>query len=254
MKTPSYPSAVLSDPGCIRELNEDTCMVDADLGFALLCDGMGGHNAGEVASRLAIDAVAAALRTLLEQPDLADDRLASRLSEAICDTNRLLRAEAERREECRDMGTTLAGLVLRGDRALVLHLGDSRAYRLRHEVCSRLTRDHSLLEEQLASGVITLAKSRTSKLKNIVTRGLGVEAEVEPELQWIACEADDLFLLCSDGLSDMVEDADIESLMRANLRQPGRLATQLVEAAKEAGGRDNVTVVLLGATRSARAR
>ena len=250
MKPQAYRNALLSDPGCIRELNEDTCMVDGDAGYALLCDGMGGHNAGDVASRLAIDAMASALAALLARPALGDDQLAGGLDAALRDANRLLRDESALRPECRDMGTTFAGLVLRGERVLVLHLGDSRVYRLRHDVCSRLTRDHSLLEEQLGSGLITLAQSRASKLKNIVTRGLGVEADIEPELQWLPCEPGDLFLLCSDGLSDMLDDARIENLMRTHRQRLDLLASALVEAAKDAGGRDNVRVVLIGARRA----
>ncbi|MBY0430025.1 MAG: protein phosphatase 2C domain-containing protein [Rhodospirillales bacterium] len=228
--------AALSDVGRKRRLNEDCYLIDSGRGLLVVADGMGGHQAGEVASRLAVDHVAEALA----QAALSIDAVQAAVERA----NTRINEENTRRgfREGAGMGTTLVGLqmVEGGTQAIAFHVGDSRLYRYRAGVLRQLTRDHTLYQQWLESGQPGPAPGR-----NVILRALGPWPHVEAELAVEPVAADDLFLLCSDGLSSMVDDASIAAILEEGRAAPlGETCTRLVVVANEAGGADNVTVIL----------
>jgi protein phosphatase len=241
--TKSHPPleiASLTHAGMVRAHNEDSHAVDAIAGFVILADGMGGYNAGEVASEMAITELATGLRS----HGGADKTAAEVLRNEIGRINRAIHDAARTREQCAGMGTTLVAAQFLPGWMTVAHVGDSRLYRLRGERFEAITRDHSVLQEQLDGGLITPEEARLSHNKNLVTRALGVEAAVEVDVADHATQPRDLYLLCSDGLNDMVADEAIEQTLRAHLDDLKAAAAQLVALANQNGGRDNVTVIL----------
>ena len=245
----------LSDVGRQRANNEDAVLVDAEHGIVVLADGMGGYNAGEVASALAVDLVVRELRGWL---DLAADRATvrdvRRAMEICVDlANRQIFEAANTHAAYAGMGTTLVMAVLHDNTLIAGHVGDSRLYRWRGGALQQITRDHSLLQEQLDAGLITPEQAAVSTSRNLVTRALGVERGVQLEINEYKVAADDVYLMCSDGLSDMVGDAAISSI----LQRGGTLASQadaLVDAANAGGGRDNISVLLVQVGGDARKR
>jgi len=232
----------LTDPGIVRSHNEDSVGADAEMGFAILADGMGGYNAGEVASGMAVAMLSDNLKAALQAGRRDMAQLAG---DEIQKANGAIFQAAQSQPQYNGMGTTLVLVLFRNNRATVAHIGDSRLYRLRGEQFEQITRDHSLLQEQIDSGLITREDARHSHNKNLVTRAVGVDAAVEVEVHEYEVLPGDLFLLCSDGLNDMVGDEDIQltlGLMGANLELA---AQQLVQMANDNGGRDNVSVVLV---------
>jgi len=237
------------DAGRTRDNNEDAVLVDEPLALCVLADGMGGYNAGEVASEMAVQRVRARVAQGDGQP-LDVDRLRETLVLAARDANAAVFEAAQTRPECAGMGTTLVAVQFGGGRVLVGHIGDSRAYRFRSGRLEQLTRDHSLLQEQLDAGLITPEEAARSMNRNLVTRALGVEPEVSLEIHDHEVRSGDLYLLCSDGLTDMLADSVIAELMRAG-DQLTSLAAELVEAANSAGGRDNISLILIRAESAA---
>lgn len=248
--TEALVMAVRTDPGKLRPHNEDAVFCDAALGLAILADGMGGYNAGEVASSMATTLLAdTIIRTLddrePQQFDPSGVRVAHRqLRDRIEEANAEIYFAAHEQPQYAGMGTTLVVAWFYDNQLTVAHLGDSRLYRLREGRLERLTRDHSYLQEQLDSGMISIEEARVSSRRNLVTRALGVDLRVCPELQDFEVRVDDLYLLCSDGLSDMVDDDQIEDVMRAFGTDPAVLTDQLVQMANDHGGRDNVSVIV----------
>ncbi|MFN8751772.1 MAG: Stp1/IreP family PP2C-type Ser/Thr phosphatase [Betaproteobacteria bacterium] len=245
-------TAAATDTGKARSHNEDAIASDAEVGVAVLADGMGGYNAGEVASGIAVAMVSSDLRDrvlstkLHSLPQSEGDRQAIRLLEgAVAKANASIYETANSQPQYAGMGTTLVVALLRDNRLTVAHVGDSRLYRMRDEKLSQVTRDHSLLQEQIDIGMITKEAARRSPYKNLVTRALGIEPEVEPEIHTHDVQPGDIYLLCSDGLNDMVEDEDIELALNSLGSNLPLAANQLVEMANDNGGRDNVSVVLL---------
>ena len=243
-----FEYSALTDVGRVRTNNEDAVMVDATHGVVVLADGMGGYNAGEVASALAVDLIAGELgRWLAEAAPVATPRDVRRAMEICVDNaNRAIFDAAHTHDAYTGMGTTLVMGVLRESVLVIGHVGDSRAYRWRDGVLEQLTRDHSLLQEQVDIGLITLEEAAASGNRNLVTRALGVEDTVLLDLQEVAVASGDLFLLCSDGLNDMLSDDDIAAM----LGQPEPLderGRRLIDSANDRGGRDNVSVVLVKA-------
>ena len=240
-----------TDPGLLRSHNEDAVFGDAGLGIAILADGMGGYNAGEVASGMATTLLATNFAQLVpgSYPQLREaggQRQAQRiLNEQITATNSAIFNSAESQPQYAGMGTTLVFGWFYDNTLSVAHVGDSRLYRLRGERFEQITRDHSLLQEQLDSGMISPEDARHSLNKNLVTRALGVEFEVEPEINDYDVEVGDLFLLCSDGLNDMVEDEEIALTLQALGPNLPLAADQLVQMANDNGGRDNISVILI---------
>ncbi|GAA5786734.1 hypothetical protein GCM10007860_11530 [Chitiniphilus shinanonensis] len=249
-----------SDPGLIRDHNEDALGFDAALGFAVLADGMGGYNAGEVASGIAIEMMLHTVREGLATRDAAvlDRRgvphARTVLEESVFLANSAIHGTAQSQPQCAGMGTTLVATLFFDDQVMVAHVGDSRCYRLRDGVLAQLTRDHSFLQEQIDSGLISPEEARLSLNKNLVTRAVGIDPAVEAELHGYAVQVGDLYLLCSDGLNDMLEDAEIAEVLD-DLRGHLSLAVaRLVERANAAGGRDNVSVLLIEVKRPFPAR
>jgi protein phosphatase len=246
-------TAVLSHPGMVRTHNEDSVFVDADAGIAVLADGMGGYNAGEVASGIAVNVVSSGM-----VPELRSDRELSKvdvatglthaallLQQKIAAANKGIYEVAQARPECAGMGTTLVSVVFCGNRVSIGHIGDSRCYRLRGDKFDQLTRDHSLLQEQIDGGQLTAEQAKYSLNKNLVTRALGIEAIVPADIVEYRAEADDIYLLNSDGLTDMVEPANVHSIIEKHRANLAEAAKELVEVANQNGGRDNISVILV---------
>lgn len=233
------------DTGRARSNNEDAVALDEPAGLAVLADGMGGYNAGEVASDLAIRAVCTDLGRWLKAQRQADAAaLGQAMGDAARAANHSVLQAAAANPAYEGMGTTLVMAVFHAERLFVGHIGDSRAYRWRQGSLQRLTRDHSLLQEQLDAGLITEAEAAVSMNRNLVTRALGVEPDVLLEVHDHDLQDNDLLLMCSDGLSDMLDDAAIAAQLRAHDRL-GEAGGALVEAANAAGGRDNISLVLV---------
>ena len=243
--------AVRTDPGLLRPHNEDAVFGDAAMGLAILADGMGGYNAGEVASGMATTLLAGSLIGTLDerepqQIDAAGVRVAHRqLRDRIDDANAEIYFAGQKQPKFAGMGTTLVVAWFYDNQLTVAHIGDSRLYRVRGNRLDRLTRDHSLLQEQLDSGIISAAEARYSSSKNLVTRALGVDLAVEPEIRDFPVEPGDVYLLCSDGLTDMVDDLEIGLTLRELRENPAGAADELVQMANDGGGRDNVSVVVV---------
>lgn len=238
-----------TDTGLTRANNEDSAAFDEAAGVAVLADGMGGYNAGEVASGMATSLIKDGLgRWLAETQGQAKPRDILRAIEICVDNaNKAIFNAARSHAEYAGMGTTLVVGVFQGRHLLLGHIGDSRCYRLRCGELVQMTRDHSLLQEQIDAGLLTPQQAATSLNRNLVTRALGVEEVALLELTECEVDAGDLYLMCSDGLSDMVSDARIAELLAQKTPLPQR-AQDLVHVANEQGGRDNITVLLAQAT------
>ena len=242
---------VKTDPGMVRGHNEDAVFANPHLGLAILADGMGGYNAGEVASGMATTLLSADIEEGLVlkgawelEPD-GEPYANVLLRERIATANSSIFHAAQTQSQYSGMGTTLVLGLFADNLLTVAHIGDSRLYRLRDGEFVQITRDHSLLQEQIDSGLLTPEQARLSMNKNLVTRALGVDPEVTPEIRSYPVQAGDLFLFCSDGLNDMVEDEEIGmtlQMLSANLELA---ATQLIQMANDNGGRDNVSVILV---------
>jgi len=244
--------AGLTDTGRMREHNEDAISFDADLGFAILADGMGGYNAGEVASGIAVEEVARALREAIAGTPLHAEETGTVwpqshriLRQAIEQANASVHATSLRDARFAGMGTTLVAGVFYDNRLLLAHVGDSRCYRWRAGQTTQLTRDHSLVQEQIDAGLLAPEEAQASEYKNLVTRAIGVEAGVLVELQEYQVQTGDLFLFCSDGLSDMLDAATISEILSDNTQGLMNVACSLIEHANEAGGLDNISVLLV---------
>jgi protein phosphatase len=243
--------ANLSHAGMVRAHNEDTVFVDR-AGLAVLADGMGGYNAGEVASGIAVDVIKEGLLPeLMSGRDLSKvdvntglTHAALLLQQQIAAANKGIYEAAQSRPECAGMGTTVVAAVFHGNRVSIAHIGDSRCYRLRGGRFEQLTRDHSLLQEQIDSGQITPDQARYSLNKNLVTRALGIEAIVPADVSEFRVEADDIYLLCSDGLTDMVDTDVVHGIFDEQGDAREAAAAQLVDVAFQNGGRDNISVIL----------
>lgn len=247
--------ASCTDPGMVRSHNEDSIAADPARGLVVLADGMGGYNAGEVASGMATTVLSAEMQHALQlhwplcRELGVSEPLAHRIfADQIAKANTSIYQAAQSQPQYAGMGTTLVAAMFYDNRITVAHIGDSRLYRLRAEQLEQLTRDHSLLQEQIDSGMISAEQARFSQNKNLVTRALGIDPMVEAEVHSYDVQIGDIYLLCSDGLNDMVSDEDMGMTLQtlsANLRLA---AQQLVQMANDNGGRDNVSVVLARVT------
>jgi serine/threonine protein phosphatase PrpC len=237
-----------TDTGRVRTNNEDAVALDPKCGVAVLADGMGGYAAGEVASGMACDFIQAELgRWLQEAAGNATDGDVKRAMDICVDNaNRAIFSAANSNPTYAGMGTTLVLGVFRSGRLLLGHIGDSRAYRLRAGELQQITKDHSLLQEQIDAGILTPEEAQFAAHKNLVTRALGVEDLVLMETHLHDVQSADIYLMCSDGLSDMLSDSQIADVMSAHTSLP-EMGAALVAAANDAGGRDNIAVVLVRA-------
>ncbi|MFY9260835.1 MAG: Stp1/IreP family PP2C-type Ser/Thr phosphatase [Gallionella sp.] len=238
--------------GMVRSHNEDTVDYNARHGLVVLADGMGGYNAGEVASGIAVSVVLTEITQYLqtgsplERDELkGEERALSLLRDNICKANGSIYNAAHSQPQYAGMGTTIVAALFYDNRVAVAHVGDSRMYRLRGEILTPVTRDHSFLQEQIDCGVISAEEARHSRNKNLVTRAVGIDEEVAPEIHVHNVCVGDIYLLCSDGLNDMVEDNDIQSVLYAMQGNLSLAAAQLIQIANDQGGKDNVSVILV---------
>lgn len=243
--------AELTDTGRVREHNEDAIGTTGDIGLMVLADGMGGYNAGEVASGIAVEIVTnlateGAMREERQgiDPHSGMMRQSIVLRDAIYRANKIIYQTAQSQSNCEGMGTTIVACMFYDNKISVAHVGDSRAYRMRGGQLDQVTLDHSLLQELVDRGFYSAEEAQRSTNRNYVTRALGVEPTVEVEVHEYEVLPDDLYLLCSDGLCDMVEDDDIHLTISTFNDSLDVVGQQLVDLANDHGGRDNVSVML----------
>ena len=241
----------LTDTGRVRDHNEDSIACDSDIGLLVLADGMGGYNAGEIASNIAVKTIVGLVRDAVAREDLSlrDSetgltRPSIILRDAIHRANKIIYHTSKTQPQCEGMGTTVVACLFYDNRVSIAHVGDSRLYRLRDNRFEQLTLDHSLLQELVDRGFYSQQEAQRASNKNYVTRALGVEQTVEVEVHEEPVQKADYYVLCSDGLSDMIEDEDIHltiSTFSANLET---VAKQLIQLSNDNGGRDNVSVIM----------
>lgn len=241
----NYEFCIRTDPGLARENNEDSVTFDEPTRLAILADGMGGYNAGEIASGMATTFIKSELGRWLAQAGRHASVKEVRRAMEICvdNANRSIFNAANSNPQYSGMGTTLVVGVFQDGRLLLGHIGDSRCYRMRGAEFSQITKDHSLLQEQMDAGLITPEQAAVSTNKNLVTRALGVEDAVLLEVNEHRVEPGDIYLMCSDGLSDMVDDEGIARILGGEGALEEKVV-QLVDAANANGGRDNISVLL----------
>jgi protein phosphatase len=242
-----------SDVGRKRKGNEDAHFLNPDLGLYVVADGMGGHAAGEVASRIAVDAINEFVSLTSGNEEITwpfglDDSISydgNRLKTAIRHANRRVLEAMRESAEYEGMATTVAAVLVDGEVANLAHVGDSRIYVWRGGEIDLLTSDHSWVNEQIQSGVISPEQARSHPLRNVVTRALGGRPDLPVDVQSRSMEPGDMLLLCSDGLTTMVPDVDIARILGEPEKDLARAVQSLVDAANEKGGEDNITVILL---------
>ncbi|MCM2252095.1 MAG: Stp1/IreP family PP2C-type Ser/Thr phosphatase [Ramlibacter sp.] len=251
----NYEFCIRTDPGLARENNEDSVMIDEATRLGVLADGMGGYNAGEIASGMATTFIKSELGRWLSQAGRhANAREVRRAMEICVDhANRSIFNAANSNPQYSGMGTTLVLGVFQDERLMLGHIGDSRCYRLRGGELMQITKDHSLLQEQIDAGLITPEQAAVSSNRNLVTRALGVEDAVLLEVNEHKVEPGDIYLMCSDGLSDMVDDGGIAEILRHDAPLDLRVV-QLVDTANAHGGRDNISVLVAQAAPASRRR
>ena len=242
----------LTDVGQRRDHNEDAIASDAEVGLVVLADGMGGYKAGEVASEIAILSITAEIKEAMEtsahgQNDilLGMQSEAQLILNAVRNANDAIYQVSQSQPQCAGMGTTLVVGLFTNNKVLVGHIGDSRMYRLREQQFTQITEDHSLLQEQIKSGLITAEQAKFSSNKNLVTRAVGIDPEVDLELNEFDVEVGDIYLLCSDGLTDLVEDNIIAATLNMLSSNLTDAAQKLIQMANENGGKDNISVILV---------
>lgn len=241
-----------SDVGRKREKNEDSFIISDDIGLFMVADGMGGHLGGEYASRLAVRTVAETIRHMMEDPEATTaselgpfnrSDPGELLKYAIRIASQKIFDEANSDSHLRGMGTTSVAMLVRDGKGFIANVGDSRAYLVHHGELTQLTTDHSLVAEQLRAGFITPEELKHHKFKNIITRSVGFQDDVEIDLLIRDLEEGDRFLLCSDGLTNLIDDASILKIVSKNNPKDG--CRKLIELANKRGGDDNITVVVI---------
>jgi len=240
-----------TDPGKKRANNEDALLVDDTLGLYAVADGIGGNEGGEVASRIAVETLAAAMPDLLGEKDRTppmgrvrtDDPSVHALREAVTLANRAIDRERAQNSGLANMGTTLTTLFFRDKQAFIAHIGDSRAYLFRTGKLMQLTEDHSYVAEKVRAGVFTQEQARSSPYRHMITRALGIDENAKADLTNHALKKDDRFLLCTDGLTEMVADEEIGRILAT--ASPQEAVQKLVAAANKQGGVDNITAVVV---------
>jgi PPM family protein phosphatase len=242
-----------SDVGRNREHNEDSVGSSPSMGLAILADGMGGYQAGEIASAIAVSSILETLQIQFKaaaeapqtEPVFGLSPQGQWLESAIIEANSKIFRAAQEKAQYAGMGTTVVAALMHDNIISIAHVGDSRLYRLRDEALELITEDHSLVRELVAKGFYTEEEARKATNKNVVTRALGVSESVEVEIQEDMALLEDIYLLCSDGLNDMLSDEEIEMLVVSNRDNLHSAAEKLVEAANKAGGKDNISAILL---------
>lgn len=242
---------VRTDPGMVRAQNEDAVYANAAQGLAILADGMGGYNGGEVASGMTTTLLASSFPEVLVRCSARTLDSAGQLfiheqiQAQVATANLAIFNAAQSQPQYSGMGTTLVLTWFYDNQLCVAHVGDSRLYRLRGKLLEQLTRDHSLLQDQIDSGLVAPEDARNSEIRNLVTRALGVEPAVQVEFGDYQVQTGDIFLLCSDGLNDMLTDEQIGLVLQSYSADMVQAAEELIEFANHQGGRDNVSVILI---------
>ena len=257
-----YSAAAKSDVGRKRYGNEDSFRLAPELGLFVVADGMGGHAAGEVASRLAVDTIqewvvkylSGSDAALAGKPEPTCSREANFLLSSIRLANRIIYDAAQGRREYAGMGTTVVSILAVNDHVALAHVGDSRLYRLRGEQIVQLSRDHSLVQQQVDHGIISPEEAQQSQYKHLITRALGLKEPVEVELAEQPVLPGDFLLLCSDGLSDLLEDEEMLGIVREHADDLEKACQALVDRANYKGGDDNITALLIQAQAGDRGR
>lgn len=241
-----------TDVGCVRKHNEDNFLIDAELGLFIVADGLGGHAAGEVASQIVVDKMGQFIAQTVEQdrtwPLEYDVNLAydgNRLKVALMLTDQAILEDIRTNPERESMGSTVVACLVRESRITLVHVGDSRAYLLNTLGIQQVTRDHSWVAEQVANGILTPEEARKHPFRNVITQALGNGADLDVTVQEIQVKELDQLLLCSDGLSGMVQDRDIWGIVQKS-KSLQEAAQQLISVARENGGEDNITVLIIG--------
>lgn len=239
----------LSDIGRARSHNEDSYLVDCDLGLFVVADGMGGHQHGEVASRLAVDSILQTLRQPRQRrhrnaEGTHSDKDSELLAEAVAAAHEYVLSAIQEDVSLLGMGTTVVAMLAYDDGAVIAHVGDSRAYRLEDGRMELLTEDHTWVREQVSAGHLSERQAREHPLRNVVTQALGGTGEVAVEVSRERLRAGQIYLLCSDGLTSMLEDDEIESVLTSD-ESLDQMCRELVHAANNRGGLDNITVILV---------
>lgn len=245
-------SAGQTDVGCVRKHNEDNFLIDSELGLYIVADGLGGHAAGEVASKIVVDKMGQFVAQTVEQdrtwPLEYDVNLAydgNRLKVALMLTDQAILEDIRANPERESMGSTVVACLVHDARISLVHVGDSRAYLLNGNGIQQVTKDHSWVAEQVANGILTPDEARKHPFRNVITQALGNGADLDIAIQEIQVQQMDRLLLCSDGLSGMVQDKDIWAVVqKCNTLQEA--TQQLVSLARENGGEDNITVLIIG--------
>jgi protein phosphatase len=248
MKVTSFGS---TDPGKRRSNNEDAFLTDDELQLYAVADGIGGNEGGEVASRIAMETLSEAMPDLLGEgdrtppsgSDLLTDPKFSALRQAVFLANRNILEERSDKPSLANMGTTLTALLIRKKQALLVNIGDSRAYLFRAKKLQQLSADHSLIAEYVATGVMSPEEAKTSQYRHVITRALGIADTAEADYTEHPLKQDDLLLLCTDGLTEMVGDAEISKILAGSA--PEVAVQKLIAAANKAGGVDNITAVVV---------
>jgi len=244
-----FRSAARTDVGMKRDHNEDSFLVNEDIGLYVVCDGMGGHAGGETASRLAVQTIEKELisaKLRIDDPfsakaSLPESPLAGALREAVEGACAAVFRSSRAHPELAGMGTTCISLLVQGEHAIVGHVGDSRAYLVRDGQVWQLSEDHSLVNEQVRAGLLTEEEAKHSRLKNIITRSVGFEEDVLVDVVGVETRSGDKFLLCSDGLSNLIDNDEIrDALVQTEL---GQVPEMLIQLANSRGGDDNITVI-----------
>jgi len=242
-------SCGITDVGMKRQRNEDNYLINDELGLYVVADGMGGHVGGEYASQIAVTTVEEVIANIRDEKAVSHDGNAMRemlvqekLKYAIRLAGKRIYERAQEDSEFRGMGTTALVLYMRDSAGYVAHVGDSRAYRVRGDTVVQLTEDHSLVNEQIKAGLINRDAAKSHKLRNIITRSLGYQEEVEIDTAVLKLERGDFYVLCSDGLSNLVEDRELMDLLQQHSFQEA--ARKMVDLANKRGGDDNITCVI----------
>jgi len=246
----SLHMAGMTDTGRARDHNEDAIAWDVEQGLALLADGMGGHKAGDVASQLSLEQLQTILlpalaKPLRLRPNKGMSKYATLVRRAVNKANAAVFDQAEANPACKGMGTTLALVLFYDDKVVVGHVGDSRVYRLRGRSLEPMTADHSLVRELLEQGAISAEEAENNPYSHVITKAVGVRPKVVAEVREFPAQPGDVFLLCSDGLTDMVDDDTIADCLLAAAGNWQRAAQRLIDVANNNGGRDNISVVLV---------
>jgi PPM family protein phosphatase len=238
-----------SDLGLKRKINEDSFIADESIGLFMVLDGIGGHLAGEVASKLGLNTIKENVMRSLTDKRLTENQNLSRevqiLNESLVLANKVIYEAANSQPEYFGMGTTVASLLLGTENIAIAHVGDSRIYLVRENSIERLTEDHSLVVEQLKRGIISAEEAEKSEMKNIITRALGADELLSPTVDELIPFNNDLFLICSDGLTDLVTDEEILEIILKNRKVLDQAIQYLIDKANEKGGKDNITAMLV---------